>query len=262
MQSPIGNDGATLNASSGQNSLPRIGITPEELKDGALVLPMEYVRGVQRAGGIAVVLPPWDTDVALLLAGVDGIILAGGADVDPALYGSAGHPAVYDVDEGRDAGEIEIIRYAIAHNLPLLGICRGAQLLNVALGGTLIEHLPDYVGEQVRHRASPPGVAYHSVRLASDSRLAQIVGEVDPRIASWHHQAIRKVAPDLVAVAWAADGTVEAVEMPSHAWMVAVQWHPELTAADDPAQQRIFDALVQAARTQARTIVARAGTQA
>lgn len=252
-----------MNAFDGQSALsPRIGITPEELKGGALVLPMDYVRGVQRAGGIAVVLPPWDTDVALLLAGLDGIILSGGADVDPSLYDSAGHPTVYDVDTGRDAGEIEMIRHAIAHNLPLLGICRGAQLLNVALGGTLIEHLPDYVGEQVRHRDSPPGVAYHSVRLAPDSHLVQIVGEVEPRIASWHHQAIRKVAPDLVAVAWAADGTVEAVEMPSHAWMVAVQWHPELTAADDPAQQRLFDGLVQAARSRSQITTLRAGMEA
>jgi putative glutamine amidotransferase len=135
----------------------------------------------------------------------------------------------------------------VAAGLPTLNICRGTQVLNVALGGTLIEHLPDEVSGEVTHRADPSGYVHHPVNLDPDSRLAQIMGNNEVSSASWHHQAVRAVAPDLKVVGQAADGTIEALEMPAHPWLVAVQWHPESIAATDLAQQRIFDALVEAA---------------
>ena len=131
--------------------------------------------------------------------------------------------------------------------VPTLAICRGTQILNVAEGGTLIEHLPDVVGETVIHRAPPREPVAHPVRVLPESRLAGVLGATDFSCMSWHHQAIRQVAPGFEVVAYAPDGTIEGLEMQSHPWLVAVQWHPELTAAEDPIQQRLFDALVEAA---------------
>ena len=119
--------------------------------------------------------------------------------------------------------------------------------MNVALGGTLIEHLPDEVGDEMDHRATPEGFVHHPVTIEPNSRLGEIVGQTEINSASWHHQAVRQLAPSLKAVAFAADGTIEALEMPGHPWLIAVQWHPESIAATDPANQRLFDALVEAA---------------
>jgi putative glutamine amidotransferase len=130
--------------------------------------------------------------------------------------------------------------------VPTLCICRGIQVLNVALGGTLIEHLPDEVGDTIAHRVPPRNPTQHPIRLEPGSRLADIIGQAEATTTSWHHQAIRRPAAGLDVVAHAPDGTIEAVEMPDHPWLVAVQWHPELTAANDPGQQRLFDALVKA----------------
>jgi putative glutamine amidotransferase len=131
---------------------------------------------------------------------------------------------------------------------PALGICRGIQVINTALGGTLIEHIPDEIGEAIKHRLPPREPAEHEVIVKTGSRLAEILRQTRVVIASVHHQAIRKVAPRLEIVAEAPDGTIEAVELNDHPWLVAVQWHPELTSAKDPIQQRLFDAFVQAAR--------------
>jgi putative glutamine amidotransferase len=135
----------------------------------------------------------------------------------------------------------------VESGLPTLGICRGLQLLNVALGGTLVEHLPDVVGESVPHRALPPGPVAHPVQIEPDSQLAHILQAGQVETASWHHQAPAQVAPPLKVTATAPDGTLEALEMPNHPWLIAVQWHPELTAAEDATQQRLFDTLVEMA---------------
>jgi putative glutamine amidotransferase len=141
-----------------------------------------------------------------------------------------------------------LARHLVTQDMPLLGICRGTQVINVALGGTLIEHLPDVMGEAVLHRAPPRVPVEHEVAIEPASRLASIVGESRLTAASWHHQAIRQPGTGLQVVAHAPDGTIEAVEKPGHPWLIAVQWHPELTAADDPLQQRLFDGLVEAAK--------------
>ncbi|MCH2367384.1 MAG: gamma-glutamyl-gamma-aminobutyrate hydrolase family protein, partial [Planctomycetes bacterium] len=131
--------------------------------------------------------------------------------------------------------------------LPTLGICRGTQLLNVALGGTLVDHLPDHVGEEIAHSLPPREPTPHAIRVEKGSGLAEILGKTEFDADSWHHQAIREIAPGLTAVAQAPDGTIEAVEKKDHPWLYAVQWHPELTAAREPLQQRLFNALTEAA---------------
>jgi len=180
---------------------------------------------------------------------VDGLILSGGGDMDPALYGGQAHETIYNVSPERDRSELAIVSKIVESQLPALCICRGMQVLNVALGGTLIEHLPDVVDHTVVHRADPPGPTPHPVVIAPDSRLAQIMQAATVETASWHHQGIEQVAPPLQVIARAPDGVIEAFEMAEHPWLFAVQWHPELTAAADPTQQRLFEALVQAVRT-------------
>ena len=149
------------------------------------------------------------------------------------------------VDAERDSSELELARAVFEAELPTLAICRGTQVINIALGGTLFPHLPDVVGEKVKHRLPPREPTEHAVSVKADSRLARIMGETEVVTASWHHQAIRDVAPRLEVTAHAPDGTIEAVEMPGHRWLIAVQWHPELTAARDVHQQRLFDQLVE-----------------
>jgi len=228
---------------------PLIGLTTYgRSADNRYALPAEYVDAVRRAGGVPVLIAPGETRLQELLEAVDALILSGGGDIDPDAYGGKRHAANYGIDAERDALEIELARHIVFTELPTLGICRGAQILNIAHGGTLIEHLPDEIGEQVLHRAPPREPIAHGIRLQPHSRLAQILGRVEFEAVSWHHQAPREVASGFTITGHAPDGTVEAIEMPTHRWLIAVQWHPELTAASDPLQQRIFDAFVDAAR--------------
>jgi putative glutamine amidotransferase len=227
---------------------PIIGITTYGRNDkGLFGIDVEYVEAIRRAGGIPVLLPPGESYQDELLERLDGLIISGGGDVQPIHYQGADHAAIEYVDPERDASEIKLAQMVVKAGLPALNICRGAQVLNVALGGTLIEHLPDEVGDEMDHRATPEGFVHHPVTIEPNSRLGKIVGQIEVNSASWHHQAVRQLAPSLKAVAFAADGTIEALEMPDHPWLIAVQWHPESIAADDPANQRLFDALVEAA---------------
>ena len=228
---------------------PVIGITTYGRDDnGRFSLPAVYVDAVRRAGGVPVLIPPGEPDLPELLPLLNGVILSGGGDIDPQLYAGTTHETIYMLDAERDSSEINLARTLINQDLPVLGICRGIQVINVALGGTLIEHLPDVVGEEVLHRAPPRLPVSHEVNVVPDSRLAEIIGQSSVTPTSWHHQAIRQPAPGLQVVASAPDGTIEAVEMPAHPWLIAVQWHPEITAASQPEQQRLFDELVKVAR--------------
>ena len=212
------------------------------------ILPAEYVDAVRRAGGIPLLLPPGEERLDAVLPLLKAVVFSGGGDLDPDLYGGGRHETIYMVEPERDRSEIELARRVFDLSVPTLAICRGTQILNVAEGGTLIEHLPDEVGETVTHRAPPREPIAHPVKVEPASRLAGILGATDFSCMSWHHQAVRRVAPGFEVVAHAPDGTIEGLEAPSHPWLVAVQWHPELTAAEDPIQQRLFDALVEAAR--------------
>lgn len=207
-------------------------------------LRVEYVDAVRRAGGVAVIVPPGDDDPPLVLDRLDGIILSGGGDVDPRLYGGEPHPALYGIDPGRDATEIALARAALEQRIPILAICRGIQVVNVATGGDLFQHLPDVTSGTVHHWIDSAEGSRHRVRIAADSRLAAICQAQEVMVQSWHHQALHRLGEGLRPVAWADDGTLEAVESADHPELVAVQWHPEETAGTDPAQQHLFDWLV------------------
>lgn len=233
---------------------PRIAITTYgRNEEGRFTLPSKYVDAVRRAGGLPYLLPPGEPRLHEWVETIDALILTGGPDVDPLVYGGEPHPTIYGVDRERDDSDLALVRRIIESKTPALCICRGAQVLNVGLGGTLIEHLPDSVGEKVHHRGPNREYVPHAVHVEDGTQLARILGRCDVSPASSHHQAIREVGHGLKIVATAPDGTIEAVEMPNHPWLVAVQWHPEYTAADDPVQQRLFDALVDAARRKPAT---------
>ena len=207
----------------------------------AMLLPANYAEQVAAAGGIPVLLPPLP-GVAAAVGRLDGLLLTGGGDIDPARYGAQPHPRTGRVSVLRDAAELELLDAAMAAGLPVLGVCRGMQLLNVARGGTLCQHLPDDAG----HTPAPGTFGSHPVRVAAGTRLAGILGAngdgVD--VPTAHHQAVDRLGEGLVATAWAEDGVIEAVE-PSAAgdpFLLAVQWHPE--AGADP---RLIKALVAAA---------------
>ena len=226
---------------------PLIGITSYgRNEEDKFSLPANYVASVRRAGGIPVLLPPGETAIEELFARLDGIVLAGGGDIDPELYGGSMHPEVYMVDPDRDLLELSLTRRILSERLPTLAICRGAQMINVALGGSLYEHLPDVVGEEIQHRLPPREPTPHGVTLVEGTSLAELMVQTSFDAASWHHQAINRVGRGLVVAAHAPDGTIEAVELPAHKWLHAVQWHPELTAEADPLQQALFDELVEA----------------
>ncbi len=230
---------------------PIIGITTYPRDDrGRFTLPAEYVTAVQRAGGVPVLIPPAPEHASRYLDLVDGVVLAGGGDIAPQHYRGNVHELNYGVDADRDALEIALAHELMRRRQPTLAICRGLQVLNVAQGGTLIEHLPAVVGDRIAHRKPPRDPVPHPIAIEPASRLAAVLGVTDLQPMSWHHQAIRDVAPGFNVVARAPDGTIEAVELPNQPWLLAVQWHPELTAQQDPAQQRLFDALVAATKHQ------------
>lgn len=210
----------------------------------AAFLPEVYFSAITAAGGIAVLLPPQPADSAVVsrvLDGLDGLVITGGKDVDPARYGQSRHPATDEPRADRDAWEDALITAAIDRELPFLGICRGAQLLNVALGGTLHQHLPDVLGT-TRYHLGGGVFADNEVTAEKDTLVEAMVGG-SIAVKSYHHQAIDAVAAGLTVSARSDDGTIQAVEVESVPFGVAVQWHPEQD--DDP---RLFQGLVAAAR--------------
>ena len=216
---------------------------------GALALPRGYTDALDRAGAWPVLLAPplhepEHAAEVLALAPFTGLVLTGGADVDPARYGQEPHPSVYGTDVSLDAFEVALVDQALARDIPVLAICRGHQVLNVALGGTLDQHIGDRPSA-VNHGdpAGGPGGADHEVTIEPGTRLADALGVSRCSVRSHHHQAVGDLAPKAIATASADDGVVEAFEL-SEGWVVAVQWHPEVTAGDDPTQQRLFDAFV------------------
>ena len=218
-----------------------------------------YVRALLRAGGVPLVLPAliggrYHPEI---LDGLDGLILSGGEDVDPAHFGHPRHPALGDVDPHRDALELGLFRLAWERRLPTLAICRGIQLANVALGGTLWQDLPSESPSDVTHQAkSDRDARTHIVEIAPGSRLAEALGSTCCEVNSFHHQAIKDLAPGLVATAWAPDGHIEGAESaPGQPWLLAVQWHPEEFHHHDGAPDHgLFAAFVAESR---RVAVAR-----
>jgi putative glutamine amidotransferase len=195
------------------------------------LLPLDYVDAVERAGGRPLLVPPSANGIEETLDALDAIVFSGGADLAPSLYGADPHPETDTPQELRDAAELALLEAALQRDMPTLAICRGFQLLNVARGGDLVQHLPEHVGHDA-HREVPGTFSAHPVEVKEGSRLAEIVG-ASPAVPSHHHQRVVRVGDGLVETAWAADGTIEAVEDPSRRFAVGVQWHPE--AGDDDA---------------------------
>jgi gamma-glutamyl-gamma-aminobutyrate hydrolase PuuD len=205
------------------------------------LIPLDYVDAVERAGGRPVLIPPSEDGVEETLDALDAIVFSGGADVDPASYGADPHPETDAPQARRDAGEMALLAAALERDLPTLAICRGFQLLNVARGGDLVQHLPEAVGHEA-HRQVPGTFSEHPVEVKEGSRLASIVGGA-PAVTSHHHQSVGRIGEGLVETAWADDGTIEGFEDPSRRFAVGVQWHPE--AGRDDA---LFTNLVEEAR--------------
>jgi len=242
---------------------PLIGVTTSEvrLREHAHPLPegdppqpemalgMVYMRAVEAAGGLPVVLPPLALEAVLpLLDRLSGLCLSGGPDLDPTGYGAAPSPHLGPTEPQLDHFELALARRADARGLPVLGICRGAQALNVARGGTLHQHLADVTDGVIEHRQTLPGrVPTHAVRIAPESRLAAIMRVTEVEVNSFHHQAAQRLGTGLRAVAWAPDGVMEGLESVHEPFLLGVQWHAE-TLVERPEQHRLFEALVAAAR--------------
>jgi putative glutamine amidotransferase len=211
------------------------------------VLPAGYVDAVRQAGGLAVMVAPEPelvSDPDDLLARVDGLILSGGVDVDPSTYGAEPHPETKGCTPERDAFEIALVRRAVELDLPVLGVCRGMQVLNIAYGGTLLQHLPETFGHH-EHRRVPGSFdeADHGVRLVPDSLAAAAAGELLHTTKSHHHQGVDVLGEGLIVTGSSSiDELIEAIELPDHRFVLGVQWHPE---ADE--RSRVIGALVQAA---------------
>lgn len=231
---------------------PRIAITTYHREPEGrprVSVPTSYIDAVRVAGGVPILLPPDADDPAAGIDIADGLLLTGGGDIDPIHFGgSQGHPNQYLTCAERDCFELALVAAALERSLPLLAICRGMQILNVALGGDLHVHLPDVVGESVAHRYSQDEHTYHPVRLDAESRLGALLGGAPLEVASWHHQGVARVGRRLRAVAWAEDGTIEAVEAEDAPHVLAVQWHPELQIEPQSPHLALFSELVRRAR--------------
>lgn len=230
---------------------PIIGIAMSRDEHG-FRLGEEYVQAVEAAGGVAIGIPPVH-DVERVLthsAYLHGILLPGGNDVDPNLYGEEILPENGPLEPVRDRFELPLARWALAQGVPILGICRGMQVLNVAAGGTLYQDIPSQTGTRLQHRQKAPRYyATHSVDIIEGSLLARALGVTTTRVNTFHHQAVHKVAPGFVPSARATDGIVEAIEKPDHPFALGVQWHPEAMQKEDAVQAALFSHFLSAART-------------
>jgi putative glutamine amidotransferase len=236
---------------------PLVAVTATtRLDDGVarVRLSTAYLHAVEAAGLTPVVIPPLasDADAAAILDVAAGLLLTGGEDVDPARYGAAPHPRLGNVHANRDATELALVDAARERRLPTLAICRGIQVLNVALGGTLIQDIPSERPSTIDHdRDGPRQTRTHDVRMTPDSRLREIIGRDQILVNSFHHQAIDAVAPGLAVTAVAPDGVIEAVELSRDNpwWVIGIQWHPEdLVETKEPWDKALFAAFARAVR--------------
>ncbi|MBD0317430.1 MAG: gamma-glutamyl-gamma-aminobutyrate hydrolase family protein [Thermoleophilia bacterium] len=227
---------------------PVIGITTyaEQARWGVwdvptALAPMSYVSAVMSAGGRPLLVPPSEDAIDETLDALDGLLFSGGSDLDPPLYGAEPHPTVNGTRPDRDRAELALMRAALARDMPVLAVCRGMEVMNVALGGDLVQHLPDVVGHE-NHKHTPGVFGDHDVDMEPESRLAAVLGKRAP-VKSHHHQGVGRLGSGLVEVAWADDGTIEGVEDPGRRFALGVLWHPE--QGEDFA---LFRTLVEEAR--------------
>jgi putative glutamine amidotransferase len=236
---------------------PLIGVTTAAVTDErGLTYNRAYnmiSRAIDKAGGLPVLIPTGLDEPTLraVYERLDAVLLPGGPDIDPAMFGEEPHPTV-KIDPERDAIEVPLVRWAVEDDLPLFGICRGHQVINVALGGDLIQDIPSQVETTVGPHDTPDGqprsLPAHEVTINPESRLANIIGGTAAAVNSLHHQAVRKAAPGMVITAFSPDGLVEATEMPGKRFALSVQWHPEDLYENDESMMRLFESFVEAAR--------------
>ncbi|HTL89072.1 MAG TPA: gamma-glutamyl-gamma-aminobutyrate hydrolase family protein [Leptolyngbya sp.] len=226
---------------------PLIGITSHSRSAiGEVILPGTYVDAIQSVGGNPIVLPATQTQPESLLEVLDGLIFSGGGDIDPLHYRGEDHITIYGVDHDRDIFEMTLVKLALMRDIPILGICRGMQILAVATGARLIQHVPDVYGTAIDHRLDHPRRPIpHDIEILPESRLFQLLGETHLKIVSWHHQSVAEVGSDWRLAARSSDGVIEAIEHLQHRFAIALQWHPELSM-QDPAHQRLFRSFISA----------------
>jgi putative glutamine amidotransferase len=232
-------------------SLPLIGITASRSspESGSVICVKEtYVKAILRAGGIPLLIPPGvsENDCESLLSRLDGLLLSGGGDIDPVYFGGTPHSKVYGIIPDRDELEIGLVKLAASRGFPFLGICRGIQVINVALGGTLFTHIADQLPQALKHDNDNYAFIAHPVRVKPGSQLARILSATEVETNSLHHQGVDCLAPSLTPVAISSDSLVEAVELPGHPFGLGVQWHPE-GMPDSIQMQALFRAFVEAA---------------
>jgi putative glutamine amidotransferase len=208
---------------------------------------LTYVEALRRAGAIPVLVPPQPENAAELIRELDGLLLAGGDDCDPALYGEGKHPTVEPMDQRRQANDISLAKYARESGIPTLGICLGVQVMNVAAGGTLVQDIDSQVDTEIQHASQPEDRARHDVIVEKGTRLSNILAQHELNVNSSHHQAINRLGDGLRVTAHAPDGIIEGLEDPRHPFYVGVQWHPEDMTGESSATS-IFGAFVDAAR--------------
>jgi putative glutamine amidotransferase len=241
---------------NGSSERPVIGLTPDHHEAGAYghskfpcyALRENYLGSIARAGGLPLCLPLETDLIADILSRIDGLVLTGGAfDVDPALFGDEDRHEKVTLKPRRTDFEMAIIKAALDADMPVLGICGGEQLLNVALGGTLIQHIPDTIPDALPHeQPNPRDQASHEVDIIEGSRLRDIVGVSSMRVNSAHHQAVKEAGPGLAVIARAPDGVIEGIEDPERRFCIGVEWHPEFEISE--GDRRILEAFVAAAR--------------
>ena len=238
------------------SSAPLVGVTTSITVDQTperAYVNSAYLHAVQQAGGVPVLLPPQLSKASLerLARGLDALVLTGGGDMDPACFGETPHPTLYDVAPARDALETSVTHVALDRKTPILAICRGIQVLNVALGGSLYQDVTTEPGTEIPHsQKEARDQATHKVTVTPGSRLARVLGTDDVEVNSFHHQVVKSLGRGLTAVAWAPDQLIEGVELDDDArFVLGVQWHPEHLVGNSEHARRLFAALVAAART-------------
>ncbi len=235
---------------------PLIGISSASITVDNKVYNRAYwpiANGVANAGGLPVYIPTGLEESVLraIYDRLDAVLLPGGPDVDPSIYGQERHPKVVQIDDPRDTLELTLARWTVEDDRPVFGICRGHQILNVALGGTLVQDIPSQVETDLTHDLpdeDPRNTLLHSVTLDPQSRLANILGKTEFRVNSLHHQSVQEAAPNVKITGHSPDGIVESLEIPEHPFALSVQWHPEDLVDDDDAMKALFKAFVDAAR--------------